>query len=126
MPDGPRRILVIDDSKVIRSLLTGELESRGFAVETAEDGTSGLAKACATTFDLILIDAMMPGLSGFEVCRKLAETRSEGKPRLVMFSNSSKDFAARQHAAGSGADAFLAKEGAARVANEVAKLIPSA
>jgi len=123
MPGGPPRILVIDDSKVIRVLLTAELESKGFTVETAEDGASGLAKACATPFDLILIDAQMPGLSGFEVCRKLAETRVEGKPRLVMFSNRSKDFSARQHAAGSGADAFLTKQGAGRVAEDVAQML---
>jgi len=121
--DGPR-ILVIDDSKVIRTLLQSELESRGYAVETAEDGMAGLTKATAATpFDLVLIDAMMPGVSGFEVCRKLAQTRSEGKPRLVIFSNRSKDFAARQQASSAGADAFLAKQEAPRLVDELMALL---
>jgi two-component system OmpR family response regulator len=117
------KILVIDDSKVIRSLLLAELEGRGYEVATAEDGMEGLTKAATTRYDLILIDAMMPGVGGFEVCRKLAETRVDGKPRLVMFSNRTKDFQARQQASTSGADAFVTKQSPARLADELGQLL---
>ena len=117
------RILVIDDSKVIRSLLTAELEGRGHHVDTAEDGMQGLTKATSERFDLVLIDAMMPGVGGFEVCRKLADTRVEGKPRLVMFSNRTKDFQARQQASSAGADAFVSKQSPARLADELSQLL---
>jgi DNA-binding response OmpR family regulator len=103
------RILVIDDSKVIRVLVKTELEAKGYVVDTAEDGMSGLQKATSSPFDVVVIDGMMPGISGFDVCRKLAETRMDGRPMLVMLSNRFKDFQARQQAAAAGADAFVEK-----------------
>lgn len=121
--DARARILVVDDSKVIRILLQTELESRGYAVDTAEDGMSGLTKAVGSPFDLVLIDVTMPGVSGFDVCRRLAEMRVDGKPRLVLFSNRTKDFQGRQQAASAGADAFLMKQSAPRLADELAQLL---
>ena len=104
-----QRVLVVDDSKVIRALLKDELEAKGYEVDGAEDGMAGLQKATSSRFDLIVIDATMPGIDGFEVCRRLAELRRDGRPLLVMHTNRFKDFQGRQQAERSGADAFVVK-----------------
>src|SRR5579862_6121420 len=70
-PDGPvsslpKRILVIDDEGDIRESLDALLSQDGYAVELAESGTDGLRKAEVGSYDLILLDLMMPDRSGME------------------------------------------------------------
>ena len=65
------RILVVDDNVQNLELLAAYLESLGCQVVTAADGIEALEKVHGETFDLILLDIMMPRMSGFEVCRKL-------------------------------------------------------
>ena len=70
-----QRILIIEDEKALASLLSDYLVADGFAVETRADGPSGLHAALSGSHDLVLLDLMLPGMDGFEVCRKLrAET----------------------------------------------------
>jgi len=69
----PQKILLIEDEAGLVMTLTDRLRSEGFAVESCADGESGLAKASEESFDLILLDVMLPGKSGFEVCRKLRQ-----------------------------------------------------
>jgi len=70
-----KRILIIEDEKALASLLSDYLVADGFAVETRADGPSGLHAALSGSHDLVLLDLMLPGMDGFEVCRKLrAET----------------------------------------------------
>jgi len=66
-----RRLLVIDDDARLRDLLSEYLGSRGFAVDTAADGEAGLAALRSGAIDLVVLDVMMPGKDGFEVCREL-------------------------------------------------------
>jgi DNA-binding response OmpR family regulator len=66
-----RRLLVIDDDARLRDLLSEYLGSRGFAVDTAADGEAGLATLRGSAVDLVVLDVMMPGKDGFEVCREL-------------------------------------------------------
>lgn len=71
-----KRILIIEDEKKIRRVLQLELEHEGYSVTTAEDGEEGLEKFKKNYYDLILLDLMMPKLSGEEVCheiRKISE-----------------------------------------------------
>jgi len=65
------KILVIDDDPDIVHLLEMHLTDEGYAVESALDGTGGLARAKEEKFDLIILDVMLPGLDGLEVCRRL-------------------------------------------------------
>lgn len=67
----PGRILVIEDEPSLQALLRVQLERAGFSVDVAGDGEKGLAAVDATAPDLILMDVMMPGMDGHEVCRRL-------------------------------------------------------
>lgn len=66
-----KRILVVEDDPDIRGLLLYNLEREGFAVDEANNGIDGLERALATTYDLIILDLMLPGRSGIEVCKTL-------------------------------------------------------
>jgi len=67
------RILAVDDDAGILDVLRYLLSSEGFEVETASDGEEALAAASRRPLDLVLLDVMLPGLSGTEVCRRLRE-----------------------------------------------------
>jgi two-component system response regulator CpxR len=67
------RILVIDDDAELCELLADYLGSEGFAVEAAHDAASGLSRALEGQASLVVLDVMLPGLSGFEVLRRLRE-----------------------------------------------------
>ena len=69
-----KKILIIEDEKKIRRFLQLELEHEGYNVTVAEDGAEGFDKFKKDYFDLILLDLMMPKLSGEEVCKKIRET----------------------------------------------------
>ncbi len=70
-----RRILLVEDEPSLIVTLVDRLASEGYAVETARTGEHGLALALAGSFDLIVLDVMLPGVDGFEVC---AEVRARG------------------------------------------------
>ena len=67
-----KKILVVDDQPDNVFILRDRLEHYGFEVITAYDGPTGIEKAISELPDLILLDVMMPGMSGFEVCKKLS------------------------------------------------------
>jgi len=69
--DPPASVLVVDDEASSRQLLCDQLQVRGYSPIEAEDGEEGLRKAAAAPPDVILLDIMMPALSGFDVCRRL-------------------------------------------------------
>jgi two-component system alkaline phosphatase synthesis response regulator PhoP len=65
------RILLVEDEPGLVMTLTDRLTSEGYAVESAQDAETGLARATNEGFDLIILDVMLPGGSGFDVCRDL-------------------------------------------------------
>jgi two-component system response regulator RegX3 len=69
--DGPVRILVVEDEESYREALQAGLRNEGFAVELAADGLEGLRLFVAHPPDLVLLDVLLPGLSGTEVCRRM-------------------------------------------------------
>jgi DNA-binding response OmpR family regulator len=71
MPAGAGRVLIVDDDATIVDVLGRYLEADGFTVTGAADGRQGLELALADTPDLVVLDLMMPGLDGLEVCRRL-------------------------------------------------------
>ena len=66
-----QRILVIEDENDIRQLLRFNLEREGFAVLEAADGLGGLHMATSELPDLVVLDLMLPGMDGCDVCRRL-------------------------------------------------------
>ena len=76
-----RTILVIDDDERLRELVAEYLSSRGFAVQTAEDGEAGLAVLASQSPDLVVLDVMMPGRDGFEMVK---EIRKDSRVPIIM------------------------------------------
>jgi len=66
-----RRVLIIEDDRAIAELERDYLEADGFAVDIELDGNSGLRRVRETAYNLVLLDLMLPGRSGFEICREL-------------------------------------------------------
>ena len=75
------RVLIVDDEPAIRDAVGYAFRNEGFDVETRADGDSGLQAALEGGFDLVILDLMLPGLSGTEVCRRL---RAENPVPIVM------------------------------------------
>ena len=67
----PGTLLVVDDDEANRDMLSRRLERKGFAVTVAEDGIRAIELVRERPFDLVLLDVLMPGLSGLEVLREL-------------------------------------------------------
>jgi CheY-like chemotaxis protein len=103
-----RTILVADDDPFIRDLLDAVLDDTGFDIRHARDGAEALELALAMLPDVVLLDVMMPGLDGYEVCRALRGDPRFNRTRIIMLTarNSSDDRAASMSA---GADAFFTK-----------------
>jgi two-component system, OmpR family, response regulator RegX3 len=76
-----KRILVIDDEPAIRDAVAYALRSDGFEVDEAHDGESGLERALSGEHDVVVLDLMLPGMSGTEVCRQL---RGESAVPVIM------------------------------------------
>jgi adenylate cyclase len=81
---GSIRLLVVDDNELNRDMLSRRLSSRGYAVELAEDGERALARLSDQLFDLVLLDVMMPGLSGIDVLRRVRQRWPESDLPVVM------------------------------------------
>jgi CheY-like chemotaxis protein len=87
----PKRILIVEDDRVLRRACEVGLKKRGYEVVTAENGVDGLERALEGGFDLILLDMLMPRMSGIDMLRELRAREQDGPhaPVLIL-SNSSK------------------------------------
>lgn len=74
--DSQYKILVVDDEERIRRLLKMYLERENFLIDEAEEGNEALKKALENYYDLIILDLMLPGIDGIEVCRRLREKKA--------------------------------------------------
>jgi len=72
----PARILVVDDEPSITEFVSYNLKKEGYDVSVAENGDQALELAAAKPFDLVVLDVMLPGMDGYEVCRRLRATSS--------------------------------------------------
>lgn len=70
-----KRILIVDDDDEIRELLEFDVSHSGYFVDTAKDGMEGLNKALNNSYDLILLDVMMPKMNGFDVCKNIRQAK---------------------------------------------------
>jgi len=82
--DGTDTVLVVDDNELNRDMLSRRLKSRGYAVATAEDGPQCLEMVKAQRFDLILLDIMMPGMSGIDVLKVIRNRYSVAELPIIM------------------------------------------
>lgn len=83
-------VLVIDDEKDLIDLVGYNLQKEGFAVKGALDGETGIAKAASDLPDVVLVDLMMPGIDGLEVCRRLrSDTRTASIPIIILTAKTS-------------------------------------
>lgn len=71
------RILIVEDEEAISMALEDDLSMDGYEVETTGDGAQGLSMARAGSYDLVILDVMLPSMDGFEVCRQLRESGAQ-------------------------------------------------
>ncbi|HVR86795.1 MAG TPA: response regulator [Planctomycetota bacterium] len=88
---GPRTILLVEDSKNLREIIAMTLRGRGWGVIESEDGEDALEKVRTQEPDLILLDVILPGISGFEVCSLLKSDDRYRQIPIVMLSGITRD-----------------------------------
>ena len=99
------KILIIEAEVAIAELEKDYLELSGFEVEAVHQGDVGLLKALREEFDLIILDLMLPGIDGFEICRKIRETKNT--PIIIV--SAKKDDIDKIRGLGMGADDYMTK-----------------
>jgi DNA-binding response OmpR family regulator len=100
------RVLVVDDDRDMADFLARLLQGEGLSVETAADGQSALMQVMAAPPDLVLLDVMMPGRSGFEICRQLKGDESTALIPIILVT-ALEDSESRVRGIEAGADDFL-------------------
>jgi CheY-like chemotaxis protein len=105
----PKKLLVVDDEEDLLFMLGLAARAGGrFVVETARDAREGLAKACSFHPDVAVIDALMPGVDGFELCRRLRE-RAETSLIPIVILSASEPCRCAELSSAAGADAYVPK-----------------
>lgn len=99
------RILIIEDEESIADLEKDYLELSGFEVDIEGEGTTGLERALKEDFQLVILDLMLPGVDGFEICRQLREAKNTP---IIMVS-AKKDDIDKIRGLGLGADDYMTK-----------------
>ena len=99
------KILIVEDEEAIAGLEKDYLELSGFQVEVATDGETGLKRAMEGEFDLYILDLMLPGVDGFDICRQI---RNEKNTPIIMVS-AKKDDIDKIRGLGLGADDYMTK-----------------
>lgn len=82
--DTPGLVLLVEDNRGIAEMVGEFLERRGFSVDFASDGVTGLHLAVTNSYDVIVLDLMLPGMDGIEVCRKLRHDAKRSTPVLML------------------------------------------
>ena len=100
------RILVVDDERAVRDALKRALELDGYQVELASDGGEALRSVSVRAPDAIVLDVLMPGLDGLDVCRRL---RSSGDDTPILMLTARDAIADRVAGLDAGADDYLVK-----------------
>lgn len=99
------RILIVEDEEAIADLEKDYLELSGFEVEVANDGETGLEKALHEEYNLLILDLMLPGVDGFEICRQVRD----GKNTPIIMVSAKKDDIDKIRGLGLGADDYMTK-----------------
>ena len=99
------KILIVEDEESIAELEKDYLELSGFEVEIENDGTEGLDKALKEDYDLLILDLMLPGTDGFEICKRVREVKNTP---IIMVSAKKEDID-KIRGLGLGADDYITK-----------------
>ena len=99
------KILIVEDEEAIADLEKDYLELSGFHVEVANDGELGLKKALEEDYDLFILDLMLPGVDGFDICRQVRNVKNTP---IIMVS-AKKDDIDKIRGLGLGADDYMTK-----------------
>ncbi len=106
-PASSKSILIIEDNRDIAEMVGAHLERGGFRVDYAADGVTGLHLGVTGTFDAIVLDLMLPGIGGLEVCRRLREDARHDVPILMLTARDTLED--KVGGLGAGADDYLVK-----------------
>lgn len=101
------RILLVEDNRDILANLADFLELKGYSVDCAQDGLSGLHLAATEHYDLIVLDVMLPGLDGYTLCKRLREDARRDTPVIMLTARDQLDD--RLQGFRAGADDYLLK-----------------
>ena len=101
------RILVIEDNRDILANVLDYLQLKGYSVDCAQDGLSGLHLASTGHYDLIVLDIMLPGIDGYQVCKRLREDAHNEVPILMLTARDTLEH--RLQGLNAGADDYLIK-----------------
>jgi two-component system, OmpR family, response regulator VicR len=102
----PERILVVDDSKLVTDIVKMRLEMYGYEVMLAHNGEQALQLVADERPDLMVLDVQMPGIDGYEVCRRLRDNPALDDLRIIMLTSSDDKRAAFE----AGVDDYLNKD----------------
>ncbi len=103
-----KRILLAEDEEVLRMLIVDTLEDEEYEVDEAVDGKEALDLMMNHTYDLVILDYMMPGYSGLEVIEKVRATEGTDRVKILMLSAKSQQYE-QDRIIEAGADFFMAK-----------------
>jgi DNA-binding response OmpR family regulator len=103
-----KRVLIIEDEESLLKLETILLTVKGYDVTGVTTGTGALEKLSEETFDLVLLDIMLPDIDGFEVCRQIRKNTRTSKVPVVMLT-ARKSLEDQERGSECGADAYLTK-----------------
>ncbi|MGC1309991.1 MAG: response regulator [Phormidesmis sp.] len=101
-------ILVVDDSPMLREMISGLLKKSGLTIEVAQDGQEAKEKIAANPPDLVVLDVVMPNMNGYELCRWVKSTPATNKVLVLLCSSKSEEFD-RYWGIKQGADAYVIK-----------------
>ncbi|MDR0378614.1 MAG: response regulator transcription factor [Candidatus Accumulibacter sp.] len=101
------RILVIEDNRDLLANVLDYLQLKGYITDCAEDGLSGLHRVATQAYDLIVLDLMLPGVDGFEFCRRLREDGNDATPIIMLTARDTLEDRLRGFSCG--ADDYLVK-----------------
>jgi len=100
------RLLIVEDEKRLAEVVAAGLSAEGYAVDVANDGRTGLTRARAGVYDLIILDIMLPGLNGYQICAKL---RADGDETPVLMLTAKDGEYDEAEGLDTGADDYLTK-----------------
>lgn len=100
-------VLVVEDNRNISEMIGEYLEGRGFEVDYAQDGLDGYRLAAENSYDVVVLDLMLPRLDGIEVCRRLRNDARKSTPVLMLTARDTLDD--KLTGLGFGADDYLTK-----------------
>ncbi|MBI4243983.1 MAG: response regulator [Planctomycetes bacterium] len=104
-----KKILVVEDNKRIREIITFTLKNKGYSIDEAEDGEKAQELINHTTYDLLILDVMLPGVTGFEIAEHVREKKLNSKILMLSAITQGTSLSDQEMQAKAQVDAFVSK-----------------